>query len=187
MLPSSRRCLSLSLSLGCFITLLYSVMSMHMDTASCSLRGHPSSNSCFSVAFLFSRVKTCHPFCFFAILILPLTVAAVTVPLTTAVLGGRLSLPPHPQPPPGVPLTHRYTQAIKQTVDAVQSRVGALTTAGGGAGLPECPLSLELDPEKTPWSTVFPLFGRLRRDASVEHMAGVRLSIFSLVCLASMV
>lgn len=44
---------------------------------------------------------------------------------------------------------------------------------GGGAGLQECPLSLELDPEKTPWSTVFPLFGRLRRDASVEHMAGV--------------
>lgn len=45
---------------------------------------------------------------------------------------------------------------------------------GGSAGLQKCPLSLELDPEKTPWSTVFPLFGRLRRDASVEHMAGVR-------------
>ena len=60
-------------------------------------------------------------------------------------------------------------------MDAVQSRVGSLTTVGGGGGavLQECPLSLELDPEKTPWSTVFPLFGRLRRDASVEHMAGV--------------
>lgn len=64
-------------------------------------------------------------------------------------------------------------------MDAVQSRVGELTTvgSGGGAGLQECPSSLELEPEKTPWSTVFPLFGRLRRDASVEHMAGVsRLS-----------
>lgn len=58
----------------------------------------------------------------------------------------------------------------------MQSRVGALTTvgSGGGAGLLECPESLELDPEKTPWSTVFPLFGRLRRDASVEHLKGVR-------------
>lgn len=45
---------------------------------------------------------------------------------------------------------------------------------GGGAGFQDCPLSLELDAEKTPWAAVFPLFGRLRRDASVEHMAGVR-------------
>lgn len=76
-------------------------------------------------------------------------------------------------------------QAIKQTVDAVQSRVGELTIvgSGGGAALLECPSSLELDPEKTPWSTVFPLFGRLRRDASVEHMAGVRLSFRILVVL----
>ena len=61
-------------------------------------------------------------------------------------------------------------------MDSVQDSVKALTVAGsGGAGaaLQMCPLSLELDPEKTPWSTVFPLFGRLRRDASVEHMAGV--------------
>lgn len=57
----------------------------------------------------------------------------------------------------------------------MQGRVAALSTAGGGggAGLQVCPSSLELDPEKTPWSAVFPLFGRLRRDASVEHMAGV--------------
>lgn len=57
----------------------------------------------------------------------------------------------------------------------MQSRVKALTTvgSGGGAGLLECPSSLELNPDKTPWSAVFPLFGRLRRDASVEHMAGV--------------
>lgn len=61
-------------------------------------------------------------------------------------------------------------------MDAVQSRVGELTTVGssGGAALQECPSSLELDPKKTPWCAVFPLFGRLRRDTSVEHMSGVR-------------
>lgn len=68
-------------------------------------------------------------------------------------------------------------QAIKETVDSVQRKLEALSLAGkgGGGGFPECPLSLELTPEKTAWSTVFPLFGRLRRDASVEHLAGVSL------------
>lgn len=72
-------------------------------------------------------------------------------------------------------------KAIKKTVDNVQERVGALSMAGagGGAGLQVCPASLELDPAKTPWSTVFPLFGRLRRDASVEHMAGVSYRYFA--------
>lgn len=57
----------------------------------------------------------------------------------------------------------------------MQERVEALSIvgSGGGSGFQICPLSLELDAEKTPWSSVFPLFGRLRRDASVDHMAGV--------------
>lgn len=67
-------------------------------------------------------------------------------------------------------------QAIKETVDSVQRKIQALsaTGKGGGAGFKECPTSLELNPEKTPWSAVFPLFGRLRRDTSVDHLAGVR-------------
>lgn len=74
------------------------------------------------------------------------------------------------------PYPIRVGQAIKETVDGVQKKVAACSLAGqgAGAGLPECPRSLELEPTKTPWSTVFPLFGRLRRDASVEHLAGVR-------------
>lgn len=69
-----------------------------------------------------------------------------------------------------------FAQAIKETVDSVQRKIQALSVAGkgGGAGFRECPTSLELDPEKTPWAAVFPLFGRLRRDASVDHLAGVR-------------
>lgn len=66
-------------------------------------------------------------------------------------------------------------KAIKETIESVQNKVEAFSVArkGGGAGFQDCPSSLELNPEKTPWSAVFPLFGRLRRDASVEHMAGV--------------
>lgn len=54
---------------------------------------------------------------------------------------------------------------------------------GGGAGFQDCPLSLELNPEKTPWSAVFPLFGRLRRDAAVEHMAGVSKLVGTIACI----
>lgn len=54
---------------------------------------------------------------------------------------------------------------------------------GGGAGLQECPTSLEIEPGKTPWAGVFPLLGRLRRDASVEHLAGVRGRLCDPDCL----
>lgn len=66
-------------------------------------------------------------------------------------------------------------QAIQNSLDGIQKRVEALSMGGtgGGAGLQECPTSLEIEPGKTPWAGVFPLLGRLRRDASVEHLAGV--------------
>lgn len=71
-------------------------------------------------------------------------------------------------------------QAIQNTLDDIQKRVEALSMGGtgGGAGLQECPTSLEIEPRKTPWAGVFPLLGRLRRDASVEHLAGVSGALY---------